>query len=104
MLLPLKLVCKAEKARRDGTSIVYIQYCYSSTERTLLDTSVVIPARYWNQKKQCIAEDLPAAYGTVDQLHDKLKRLKRVAEDIVDFATKKKHSCNSPLCERKFFS
>jgi len=48
MLLPLKPICEAKKARRDGTSIIYIQYCYSSEKRTNLNTEIAIPANYWN--------------------------------------------------------
>ncbi|MBA4166589.1 MAG: phage integrase SAM-like domain-containing protein [Chitinophagaceae bacterium] len=83
MLLPLKLVCKTLKARKDGTSKVHIQYCHSSKERILLDPEIAIPFQYWNEKKQCISGDLPQRYGDPEILNDQLNKALRIAEDIV---------------------
>ena len=63
MLLPLKPVCEAKNARRDGTSVIYIQYCYSSKKRTNLNTEIAIPPRYWNDQKLFILPSLPPQFG-----------------------------------------
>jgi integrase len=67
---------------------VYIQYCYSSTRRTLLPTELAVPPQYWNKKDQCFADTLPAKYGDVDELNGELVRMVRLAEDIVSFGLK----------------
>lgn len=47
MLLPIKSICD-RRPRRDGTSAISIQYCYSSDRRTLLFTGLAVP-KSWNQ-------------------------------------------------------
>ncbi len=41
MLLPIKLICPKGKTRKDGTCIIFIQYCGSKT--ILLNTGIAIP-------------------------------------------------------------
>ena len=36
MRQPLKLIIKKGKVHRDGTSLIFLQYCYSKTEQVLL--------------------------------------------------------------------
>ena len=90
MLLPLKMICELKKMRRDGTSIVYIQYCFTSSKRTLLNTEIEIPPNYWDDGKQMVLPDLPERFGNASELNKELKRMFRVAEDIVEFAAKRK--------------
>jgi hypothetical protein len=90
MLLPIKPVCKRALMRRDGTSIIFIQYCYSLEKRTLLNTGIAIPPNYWNLKRLRINSDLPVCYGDADLLNDQLQSLIRLAEDILIFAGRKK--------------
>ncbi|HEY8689525.1 MAG TPA: hypothetical protein VIM07_09855 [Chitinophagaceae bacterium] len=59
MLLPIKLICKKRLMRRDGTSIIFIQYCHSLEKRTLLNSGIAIPPNYWNLKRLRINTDLP---------------------------------------------
>src|SRR3954468_23153300 len=87
MLLPLSLICETRNVRRDGTSIIFIQYCYSSEKRTNLSTGIAIPPKYWNKKKQTIQEDLPIKFGAVDLLTKELKLNLRRTEDLVELAT-----------------
>lgn len=75
MLFPLKPICEKKNVRKDGTSIIYIQYCYSSERRTNLNTQIAIPPSFWNKKKECIAKDLPKIYGDAAHLNDELERL-----------------------------
>jgi hypothetical protein len=58
MLLPIKPILD-RRPRRNGTSLISIQYCFSSDKRTILYTGLVVPARYWNKKLPRISQDLP---------------------------------------------
>lgn len=89
MLLPIKPVCKKALKRKDGTSIIFIQYCHSLEKRTLLNSGIAIPPDYWNLKKLCINSDLPETYGNAESFNDQLLKGIRIAEDIVNFAKKK---------------
>lgn len=88
MLLPIKLICPKGKMRKDGTCIVFIQYCGGKT--ILLNTEIAIPPKYWNRKFHRINADLPATYGTADDLNGQLAALLRKANDIITHAVKKK--------------
>lgn len=89
MLLPIKLVCNRQ-TRKDGTNPIYIQYCYRADKRTLLNTEVYIPSRYWNRKLSRIVKELPDSFGNADVLNERLAVLIRKAEDVVSFANKRK--------------
>ncbi|MEV4886303.1 phage integrase SAM-like domain-containing protein [Chitinophaga ginsengisegetis] len=88
MLLPLKLVCKSSKIRRDGTSLIFIQYCYNSDKRTLLSTEIAIPPAYW--KRSRITANLPKDYGNHEELNKRLKTLLRLVEDVISHALQEK--------------
>lgn len=90
MLLPLKMICSEKRTRRDGNADIFIQYCWTSTKRTLLNTGIEIPPRYWDDSKQMIKATLPDEFGDVEVLNDSIKRMFRCVEDIVEFATKRK--------------
>jgi integrase len=89
MLLPLSLICEKKDMRKDGTSVVFIQYCYSSEKRTNLNTGVAIPAKYWSKKRQIITGGLPTKYGSLEILLQELKQKLRFAEDLVELAMRK---------------
>ena len=89
MSLPLKRIIDERFIRKDGTCIIYIQYCYSSTNRTLLSTEIGIPPAYWDYKEGYIKRSLPPEYGSVEELNTGLRRMYRNAEDIVLFINKK---------------
>jgi hypothetical protein len=59
MRQPIKLIMKKGKLQRDGTCPIFIQYCYSSTRRVLVSTSVVIPPDFWNKKTGTVLPGLP---------------------------------------------
>lgn len=42
MLLPIKPICERGKVRRDGTSLIFIQYCLNAEKRTLSSTGIAI--------------------------------------------------------------
>ncbi len=47
MLLPLKAII-SKYVRKDGKSVIYYQYCFSSENRVQLDTEIAIPPSFWN--------------------------------------------------------
>jgi len=65
-----------EKFRSDGTSLIYLQYCYNWDPdlKTLLNTGIEIPAGYWDKQKECITANLPREYGPCDKLNEELDR------------------------------
>src|SRR5579875_3400113 len=87
MLLPLKPICEKKNVRKDGTSIIYIQYCYSPENRTNLNTQIAIPPQFWDRRKLCVSNKLPTEFGKPQELNDKLDSLFRIAEDLVKYAT-----------------
>ncbi len=89
MLQPVKPVCKKTFIRKDGTSIIFIQYCHSIDKRTLLNSGIAIPPNYWNLKRLRINNDLPGCYGQAEALNGKLQSLIRIVEDILAFAAKR---------------
>ena len=102
MLLPIKPICPVKKMRRDGTAPIFIQYCYSATNRTLLNTGITIPPQYWNTKQLCISEKLPANYGNHEYLNEELTRLKRIAEDLITYAIKKQLPDKGSFVKKSF--
>ncbi len=94
MVLLIKLVCDG-RARKDGTNPIYIQYCFRPDKRTLLNTEIYIPARYWNKKFARISKDLPATFGNSQLLNEKLALLIHKVESIVYFT--KNRNTEDPL-------
>jgi integrase len=90
MLLPVKPICKKALIRKDGTSIIFIQYCHSAEKRTLLNSGIAIPPSYWNLKRLRINADLPEIYGNADLLNQQLQNEIRIVEDILTFSARKK--------------
>lgn len=86
MLLPISLICAPKKVRRDGTSLVFIQYCLNESNKTLLNTGIAIPPNFWNKKLKRITEKLPEQFGKVEELNSELGRLLRLAEDIIRYS------------------
>ncbi|MEJ0105585.1 MAG: phage integrase SAM-like domain-containing protein [Bacteroidota bacterium] len=89
MLLPLKPICEAKNVRGDGNSLIFIQYCYSAEKRTTVNTKIAIPPASWNKKRLCISDTLPPRYGDPKILNAEVKRMLRLAEDIIDIGVKK---------------
>ncbi len=102
MLLPIKPICDAKKARRDGTSIVFIQYCYSSQNRTLIDTGIAIPPKYWIAKTQTVAGTLPIEYGVAETLNEQLCAAFRRVEDLIRLAEKEQVESKGMFVKRAF--
>lgn len=86
MRQPIKLIIKKNGIRKDGTSLIYVQYCYSSTKRVLKGTDISIPEIYWNKKTCSISPLLPIEHGIPDKLEVQLREKLRNAEKLVDYA------------------
>ena len=97
MLLPIKPICSAAKIRRDGTSLIFIQYCFSADNKTLLNTDIAIPPNFWHKKLNYILDDLLAKYGKAANLNRELQGQIRLAEDIISFGLEIK-VIRLPLC------
>jgi site-specific recombinase XerD len=89
MNYPLKLICDKRFIRKDGTTFIYIQYCFSASKRTLLNTKIAIPPQFWNQKKECVSDKLPEKFGIAESLQSELKRMITVVEDIIVYGSEK---------------
>lgn len=87
MLLPIKPICS--RPRKDGSSVIFIQYCYSASHRTLLNTQLVIPPECWNKRRLCIDQSLPIAFGDAHTMNEALRKMLRAAEDLVVVAKQK---------------
>src|SRR4051812_41717746 len=88
MKFPIKPICEKKFIRKDGTSIVFLQYCFSRKQRTLLNTSIAIPPVYWNPKQGIVTPGLPEEFGNAGELNVQIQKMIRVAEDLVIFAEK----------------
>ncbi|MGB8193733.1 MAG: site-specific integrase [Chitinophagaceae bacterium] len=102
MLLPIKLICPKGKERSDGTCLVFIQYCYSADNRTLLNTEIAIPHVYWNKKDRCISNKLPKDFGDYAELNKELFRQLRIAEDLVMYAQENKLDDKGAFVKKMF--
>jgi integrase len=89
MNFPIKPVCDRRFIRKDGTCLIYIQYCFRHESRTLLNTKIAIPPEFWNHKKACVSDKLPEVFGIAEEINFELKRMMRTVEDIIDYAIKK---------------
>ncbi|HRO44376.1 phage integrase SAM-like domain-containing protein [Agriterribacter sp.] len=86
MLLSVTPICPASKARKDGTSIIFLQYCKSESDKTLLNTQVAIPPAYWSKKGKYVIDKLPTTYGDASQINTEIRRQIRIAEDVITYA------------------
>jgi Phage integrase SAM-like domain/Arm DNA-binding domain len=99
---PVKLIIKKGAVRKDGTAVIFLQYCHNSEQRILLNTDVVIPPQYWNKRLERITETLPVKFGNVDKLQTTLTQKLRKAEDMVGYALKQKKTCPMKFLKENF--
>jgi integrase len=88
MLLPIKAICSKSKIRKDGTSIIFLQYCGAENQRVLLNTEIAIPPAYWSRRHRCVTENLPEQYGIPIKINERVVEMQRKAEDIVSYGIK----------------
>jgi integrase len=102
MKLPIKLICRTKRVHEDGTSTVFIQYCYNAKQKTLLHTGIKIPPAYWKAKQCCIADKLSEEFGDHETLNKELRRLVRIAEDLVTHAVQTKIQDKGAFVKKTF--
>jgi hypothetical protein len=78
MAYPIKPVCEAKDKRTNGTSIIYLQYCYAAGKRSNLNTGIAIPPNYWNKKQSIVKDHLPANFGRTESINEELTRQLRL--------------------------
>lgn len=81
MLLSVKLICRTKRVHEDGTSTVFIQYCYGE-KKVLLHTGINVPPRHWSKLQECVSDNLPAEYGVAAGLNKELLRMRNVANTV----------------------
>ncbi len=99
---PIKLIIKKGAIRKDGTSLIFLQYCHSAEQRVLLSTDIRIPPNYWNKKTERITENLPSQYGNVNELQISLTEKLRKVEDMVEYGIKKRRTCPMRFLKENF--
>ena len=93
MKLPIKVIIKKGKSRKDGTSLLFIQYCYSKSKRVLLNSDISILEKYWNMETGRIANSLPVKFGNAKELETELRQKTRLAEKLIDYAITSENTC-----------
>ena len=100
MLLRIKPICRTKRVRKGRTAPIFLQYCFSATKRTLLNTGIYIPPQYWHPK--LLRHSYPAEYGSPVKLNDELLRQKRLVEDLVAEATRKQITDKGAFVKKAF--
>ena len=86
-MYPIKPGCF--RPRKDGISIIHIQYCFTSKKKPLLDTGIEIPAKYWDKQNLKISRDIPPEYGNAKRMNDLLDAQLNLIADIIKYAEKR---------------
>jgi hypothetical protein len=102
MNLSIKPICERRFMRKNGTSLIYIQYCYSPEKRTLLNTGLAIPPEFWNRKRSTVSEKLPSVYGDPNEINNSLRQMIRSAEDLINYGIKRNISNIGDFVKRSF--
>ncbi|MDN3655119.1 phage integrase SAM-like domain-containing protein [Ferruginibacter paludis] len=92
MNLQVKAVCKTAKIKKDNTSTIAIQYCFTSEKRALLDSGLSIPPKYWIEKKGRVSDALPELFGNAIELNHQLQQELKYADDIISLAKRRKEN------------
>ena len=87
MRFPVKVICRTNRVHNDGTSSIFIRYCFNQKQKPILFTGIKIPAQYWNQKEGTISNLLPPATGDYEKMNSEIFRLKRLVEDMILYAS-----------------
>lgn len=93
----IKPVIKKGAIRKNGTALIFLQYCHDSEKRILLNTEIAIPPQFWNKRTSRIAESLPVQFGSVDKLQSTLTSKLRKAEDMVSYAVKQEKNLSDKI-------
>ena len=99
---PVKLIVKKGSVRKEGTALIFLQYCHNAEQRILLSTDIGIPPQYWNKKTNRIADLLPVQFGDAAKLQTELTAKLRKTEDMITHARKQKHTCPMKFLKENF--
>lgn len=83
MLYPVKAII-SKATRKDGKNAINFQYCFSSTNRVLLKTGIVVSQQYWSAKRQLVSKNLRPNLGDFDKLNEELSRSRKIIEALID--------------------
>lgn len=81
----IKLIINKKYLKKDGTTPIYLQYCYNSDKRTLIHTNIFIAPSEWNFDKT----EIRRSVDNHTKFNDTLKLYKAQAEQIVRIANEK---------------
>ena len=79
----VKLVAKNKSTKKDGTTPIYLQYCYDSNNRTLINTGNYIDPRHWNFEKDVVRRSYDDHESLNDDLEEELKKVKKIIKDAL---------------------
>ncbi len=99
---PIKLITKKGAVRKDGTALIFLQYCHNAEQRVLLSTDIAIPPQFWSRKTNRIVDALPTQYGKVVELQTELTTKFRKAEDMVTYALNQRNTCPMKFLKDNF--
>lgn len=74
----VKLVTKSKSTKKDGTTPIYLQYCYDSNKRTLINTGYCIEPKHWNPEKDLVRKNYENHETLNGDLKDKLNKLENI--------------------------
>ena len=86
MRLPIKPLCEQKRVRSDGTSMIFLQYCYDAEHKSFLSTEIPIPPEFWTRQQLCVKETLPSDYGNFEKINDDIDRQLNHAGDLINLA------------------
>jgi len=89
MFLPVKAIL-GRRPRKNGTAVIYIQYCFSSDRRILLPTDLGVPPAHWNKRLLRVSPSLPKNFGDAEALNGRLQKMLRTVEDMISYALEQK--------------
>ena len=87
-MFPVKAICD-RRSRKFGNPVC-IQYCYRPDQRTVLNTEIYIPIRYWHRKLCRVMHELPPQYGDAEIINSQITAMIRMVEDMVGMAVRQK--------------
>jgi len=79
----VKLVAKSKSTKKDGTTPIYLQYCYDSHKRTLINTGNYIDPKHWNFEKDVVRKSYKDHESLNDDLEKELNKLKKIIKDAL---------------------
>jgi site-specific recombinase XerD len=85
-MLAVRPICKSGRARKDGTSVIFIQYCLSSQKRILLNSGIAIPSKFWNKRNLKVSGLIDSKYGEPNELNRQIRDMVRNVEELIELA------------------